>query len=162
MDQLEPWIQDVLDAIEYANGPVTSKWGALRAKNGHPEPFHLKYVEIGNENGMGYGWGGGKPRRLSPALQGLLRTHQGEASRHRHDREHPHRARCPTDVVDEHYYEPSEWFFKAAAQYDHYDRAKPKIYVGEYAVRKDAGNGNMLAAMAEQRSSRASSATPMS
>jgi alpha-L-arabinofuranosidase len=149
MDQLEPWIQDVLDAIEYANGPVTSKWGALRAKNGHPEPFHLKYVEIGNENGMGYGWGGGNRADYLPRYKAFYERIKAK---------HPDivtianihtEPDVPADVVDEHYYEPSDWFFKAAAQYDHYDRAKPKIYVGEYAVRKDAGNGNMLAAMAE-------------
>ena len=50
MDHMDMWVQDALDAIEYANGPVTSKWGALRAKNGHPAPFNLKYMEIGNEN----------------------------------------------------------------------------------------------------------------
>jgi hypothetical protein len=51
MERMNGWVQDALDAIEYANGPVTSKWGALRAKNGHPAPFNLKYIEIGNENG---------------------------------------------------------------------------------------------------------------
>jgi len=51
MDEMGPIVQDALDAIEYANGPVTSKWGALRAKAGHPAPFGLKYVEIGNEDG---------------------------------------------------------------------------------------------------------------
>lgn len=51
MEQMDGWVQDALDAIEYANGPATTKWGALRAKHGHPSPFHLKYMEIGNENG---------------------------------------------------------------------------------------------------------------
>ena len=51
MDQMGQWVQDALDAIEYANGPVDSVWGGLRAKNGHPAPFNLKYIEIGNENG---------------------------------------------------------------------------------------------------------------
>ena len=51
MEKMGEYVQDALDAIEYANGPVTSKWGALRAKNGHPAPFNLKMMEIGNENG---------------------------------------------------------------------------------------------------------------
>ena len=51
MDDMKPWVQDALDAIEYANGPADTTWGGKRAANGHPEPFKLKYVEIGNENG---------------------------------------------------------------------------------------------------------------
>ena len=51
MDQMGEWVQDALDAIEYSNGPIDSKWGAMRAKAGHPAPFNLKYLQIGNENG---------------------------------------------------------------------------------------------------------------
>ena len=58
MSQLQPWIQEALDAIEYANGPASSRWGALRARNGHREPFHLRYLEIGNENGLFGAFGG--------------------------------------------------------------------------------------------------------
>jgi alpha-L-arabinofuranosidase len=98
---------------------------------------------------MGYGWGGGNRADYLPRYK---------AFHERIKAKHPDivtianihtEPDVPADVVDEHYYEPSEWFFKAATHYDGYDRAKPKIYVGEYAVRKDAGNGNMLAAMAE-------------
>lgn len=149
MNKLEPWIQDVLDAIEYANGPVTSKWGSLRAKNGHPAPFHLKYVEIGNENGMGYSWGGGNRADYLPRYQAFYRAIKSRypdiiciANIHTEPD-------APADMVDEHYYESSDWFFKAATKYDHYNRSKPKLYIGEYAVKKDAGNGNMLAALAE-------------
>ncbi len=149
MDQLEPWIQDVLDAIEYANGPVTSKWGALRAQNGHPKPFNLKYVEIGNENGMGYSWGGGNRADYLPRYQAFydaIKSHDPDIVCIANIHTEP---TVPADMVDEHYYESSDWFFKAATKYDHYDRAKPRLYLGEYAVRKDAGNGNMLAALAE-------------
>ena len=149
VDQIKPWIQDVLDAIEYANGPVTSKWGALRAKHGHHAPFNLKYVEIGNENGMGYSWGGGNRADYLPRYQAFFE---------RIKRVYPDivtianihtEPDAPADMVDEHYYETSDWFFKAATQYDQYDRAKPKLYVGEYAVKDDAGHGNMRAALGE-------------
>jgi len=144
-----PWVQDVLDAIEYANGPVTSHWGALRAQNGHPAPFHLKYVEIGNENGMGYSWGGGTRGDYLPRYQAILARIQAA---------HPEivtianlhtEPDAPADMVDEHYYDSSDWFFNAATKYDHYDRTGPKIYVGEYAVTHDAGHGNLRAALAE-------------
>lgn len=149
MNELEPWIQDVLDAIEYANGPVTSKWGALRAKNRHPKPFNLKYVEIGNENGMGYSWGGGTRTDYLPRYKMFyerIKTVYPDIITIANIHTEPD---VPAEIVDEHYYEDSGWFFKAASLYDNYDRAKPKIYVGEYACKPDAGNGNLLAALAE-------------
>lgn len=149
MSKLQPWIQDVLDAIEYANGPVISKWGALRAKAGHPAPFNLKYVEIGNENGMGYSWGGGTRADYLPRYKAFYESIKAAypnivciANIHTEPD-------VPADVVDEHYYETPDWFFNAATKYDHYDRSKPKIYVGEYAVKKDAGRGNMIAGLGE-------------
>jgi alpha-L-arabinofuranosidase len=149
MDQLGPWIRDVLDAIEYANGPVTSKWGAMRAKAGHPLPFDLKYVEIGNENGMGYSWGGGTRADYLPRYKLFYHAIKSQfpdivciANIHTEPD-------APADMVDEHYYESSDWFFKNATRYDHYDRSKPKLYIGEYAVKQDAGDGNMRAALGE-------------
>ena len=149
LNQIQPWIQDVLDAIQYANGPVASKWGALRARNGHPQPFHLKYVEIGNENGMGYPWGGGTRADYLPRYKLFylaIKSRYPDIVCIANIHTEPD---APADMVDEHYYESADWFFKAAAKYDHYDRRKPKIYVGEYAVKKGAGNGNLLAALAE-------------
>jgi alpha-L-arabinofuranosidase len=149
VDQLEPWIQDVLDAVEYANGPVTSRWGAIRAQNGHPQPFHLKYVEIGNENGMGYHWGGGKRSDYLPRYRQFferLKAAYPQIVTIANIHTEPD---VPADMVDEHYYESSEWFFKAATKYDDYDRSKPKIYVGEYACKADAEGGNLRAALAE-------------
>ncbi|HBF34071.1 TPA: hypothetical protein DDW35_05865 [Candidatus Sumerlaeota bacterium] len=150
MDKLEPWIQDVLDAIEYANGAETSKWGALRAKNGHPKPFNLKYVEIGNENGMGYSWGGGTRQDYLPRYQAFYERIKAAypsivtiANIHTEPD-------VSAEVVDEHYYENADWFFKAAVdRLDKYDRKKPKIYMGEYAVKNDGGNGNMRGALGE-------------
>jgi alpha-L-arabinofuranosidase len=150
LNRLEPWIQDTLDAIEYANGPVTSTWGAKRAAAGHPKPFNLKYVEIGNENGMGYSWGGGtredylpryrpffeRIKKLYPDIITIANAHTEPD--------------VPAEIVDEHYYETPEWFFTAASLYDNYDRKKPKVYVGEYAAQKgDIGHGNLFAALGE-------------
>ncbi|HEX9048891.1 MAG TPA: alpha-L-arabinofuranosidase C-terminal domain-containing protein [Verrucomicrobiae bacterium] len=149
VNQLEPWIQDVLDAIEYANGPATSQWGALRVQNGHPAPFHLKYVEIGNENGMGYSWGGGNRADYLPRYQAFyqrIKAAYPEIVCVANIHTEPD---APADMVDEHYYESSDWFFKAATKYDHYDRSKPKLYLGEYAVKSDAGHGNLRAALGE-------------
>ena len=143
MDQMGQWIQDALDAIEYANGPVTSVWGSIRAKNGHPEPFNLKYLEIGNENGMApYAerwelfvkaihekypdiilianeWAGGHPKNPKP------------------------------QIVDEHYYNNPDWFIWNSNKYDSYDRNGSKIFVGEYAVTSGTGNGNLRGAIGE-------------
>lgn len=143
VEELGPWVQDALDAIEYANGPVTSKWGAQRARNGHPEPFRLKYLQIGNENG----WGNTLPlyeeryRRFAEAVKQRypevrliscvpLRTQRVE-------------------MVDDHYYNTPEWFLNNAHLYDRYDRSRPKVYVGEYAVTQKCGQGNLRAAVAE-------------
>jgi len=149
-DELEPWIQDVLDAIEYANGPVTSTWGAKRAAAGHPASFNLRYVEIGNENGMGYPWGGGTRADYLPRYRAFfdrIKKQYPDIVTLSNIHTEPD---APAEIVDEHYYETPEWFFKAATLYDDYDRIKPKIYVGEYAAQKgNVGHGNLLAALSE-------------
>jgi alpha-L-arabinofuranosidase len=146
-DKMPEWIQDTLDAIEYANGPATSPWGAQRARNGHPLPFNLRYVEIGNENGLDYFWGGGNEaqytERYRPIYQAIKARYPNIITIANS------RADAPIEVLDEHYYETSEWFQEHATLYDHYDRHGPKIYVGEYAVTKGCGNGNLKAALGE-------------
>lgn len=138
-NQLTPWIQEALDAIEYANGPVTSRWGALRARNGHPEPFDLRYMEIGNENGNGapyarrYRLFYNAIKRRYPEVQLIADAPVPE----------------PVDLVDDHFYNSPEWFWASASYYDRYDRRGPKIYVGEYAVTQNCGQGNLRAALAE-------------
>jgi len=139
MDQLESWVQDALDAIEYANGPTTSQWGALRSQNGHPAPFGLKYMEIGNENG-----GPAYEERYArfydaikaryPEIQ--LIANVPVASR-------------PMDILDEHYYASPERFASQAHRYDSYHRKSPQIYVGEYACTQNCGQGNLRAALGE-------------
>ncbi|MEG8988593.1 alpha-L-arabinofuranosidase C-terminal domain-containing protein [Ignavibacteria bacterium 4148-Me] len=143
MDQMGQWIQDALDAIEYANGPITSVWGSLRAKNGHPEPFNLKFIEIGNENGQ-------EPyaerwalfvkaiREKYPEIQIIANEWAGS-----------HPTDPVPDIVDEHYYSNPDWFIWNANRYDSYDRKGPKIFVGEYAVTQNTGNGNLRGAIGE-------------
>jgi len=145
MNKMDRWIQDALDAIEYANGPTSSKWGALRAKNGHPKPFGLKYVEIGNENGASWSFGG--PEAYAPRYKAMF-----DAIKKAYpkivtiaDNLVPH----PMEVIDEHYYADPSFFWTNASRYDKYDRNGPRIYVGEYAVTQDCGKGNLKAALGE-------------
>jgi alpha-L-arabinofuranosidase len=139
LSELDEWIEDALAAIEYAIGPPTSKWGALRAKNGHPEPFPLRFVSIGNEN-----WGPlyeERYARFYDAIKARYPQIQLIATAHVKSR--------PIDILDEHYYSTPEWFILNANLYDRYDRTGPKILVGEYAVTAKCGTGNLRAAIAE-------------
>lgn len=140
---LEPYIQDALEEIEYVTGPVTSKWGAQRAKDGHPQPFKLRYVEIGNEDffdGKPGSYDGrfsqfyGAIKKKYPHLQ-CISTVAFEGSKC------PERARIKTqrpEVVDEHYYRSTDEFLKMSTDfYEKYDRKEPKIFVGEWAAHED-------------------------
>jgi len=139
-DALESYIQDVLDAIEYANGPVSSKWGAERASNGHPKPFDMKYLGIGNENhGPVYHENYQKFMAAIKAVYPDMLTIACE--------NHPDMGAI--EIIDEHYYMPPHFFYENASRYDSYDRNGPKIFVGEYACHGPVGNGNLLAAVAE-------------
>ncbi|MEI7909380.1 MAG: alpha-L-arabinofuranosidase C-terminal domain-containing protein [Verrucomicrobiota bacterium] len=138
-DELQPYIQDTLDALEYANGPATSKWGAERAKNGHPEPFKIKYVEIGNENSGSQYFK--NYRRFYDAIKASYPAIITIA-----DCPIPN---APVEIVDEHYYVAPQWFFANEKKYDNYSRSGPKIYVGEYAVNNNVGSGNLLGALSE-------------
>lgn len=139
MDQMGPFVQDALDAIEYANGPVTSRWGALRAKAGHPEPFNLKMIEIGNENS-------------GPAYnERYALFHDAIKARYPHmllisDVPLPNRT---PDMVDLHHYGDFNSFIHQVTRFDDYDRNAPKIYFGEYAQTFGAGRGSLQAAIGE-------------
>jgi alpha-L-arabinofuranosidase len=139
MDRMQEFVQDALDAIEYCNGPPESTWGSARARNGHPTPFHLKYMEIGNENG-----GPAYHERYAQFYDAIKKRHP----QMKLVADVPTRRR-PADLVDEHYYSSPEFFIGQAQRYDGYDRAGPKIYVGEYAVTQGCGRGNLLAAVGE-------------
>ncbi len=137
VEQLRPYIGDALDLIEFANGGTDTEWGALRAEMGHPEPFNLKYIGIGNEQ-----WGEEYPARLEPFIKAIRAKHpeikivgsSGPASEgDKFDYLWPQMRRLKADLVDEHFYRPYEWFLSQGARYDSYDRKGPKVFAGEYA-----------------------------
>ena len=142
MDRMGQWVQDALDAIEYANGPTNSVWGALRAAAGHPAPFNLKYLEIGNENG----WFNGYVEHWNLFYDAIRAKYPyikfvADGWDKFGDRQ--------PDIVDDHYYDSPEWFMRHANQYDKSDRTGPKVFVGEYAVTKNCGLGNLRGAIGE-------------
>ena len=145
MDRMAEWQQDAVDAVEYANGPTNSIWGARRAAAGHPASFNLKYMEIGNENG-GPDYLERWPLMVN-AIHAKYPYIQFIANTDLRGRPGP-KAPAP-DIVDEHYYETPESFMRRADQYDKYDRHGPKIFVGEYAVTSKCGLGNLRAAIGE-------------
>ncbi|HUJ71361.1 MAG TPA: alpha-L-arabinofuranosidase C-terminal domain-containing protein, partial [Verrucomicrobiae bacterium] len=136
------YVQDALDAIEYANGPVTSKWGALRAKAGHAAPFKLKYMEIGNENG------GPVYHERYALFYDAIKAKYPDMKLIACDWHGLPRNRS-LDLIDSHSYSNPQSFRNMATRYDRYDRNDPKVYFGEYAVTQQAGNGNLQAAVAE-------------
>jgi alpha-L-arabinofuranosidase len=150
LTEMNDYIQEVLDLVEWANGPTTSEWGAKRAAAGHPAPFNLEYIGIGNED------------KITPAFEERF-TMIYEAIKAKHpeitvigtvgpspsgeDYEKgwklAHQVNVP--VVDEHYYSPPEWFLSNQNRYDPYNRNGSKVYVGEYA----SWGNKMRNAMAE-------------
>lgn len=138
LDQLQPYIQDALDLIEFANGPVSSEWGKKRAEMGHPEPFKLKLLGVGNEN-----WGPQYIERLKlfttaikakyPEIK-IVNSGGTDPSGERFDYLNTQLRAMGADIIDEHYYRPPQWFFSNAKRYDNYDRKGSKVFAGEYAA----------------------------
>ncbi len=161
LENLQPYIQEALDAIEYANGDASTKYGAMRIAAGHPEPFNLRLIEIGNENYQGgndvYNSGSTSyqyPDRYIKFYEAIKAKYPdvvciGNVESWGTD--YPSwRNDHPTDVVDEHYYRSPSWFASMYNKYDNYDRNEPKVYVGEYAVTQNFGTtGNLDAALGE-------------
>lgn len=155
VSDLASYIQDALDLIEFANGPVTSTWGKVRADMGHPEPFNLKFIGIGNEQ-----WGEEYPEHLAPFVKEIRAKYPDmkivgssgpSADGKQFDYLWPEMKRLKVDLVDEHYYKEPDWFFKNAARYDNYDRKGPAVFAGEYASH-DHSTGkqnNFLSALSE-------------
>jgi alpha-L-arabinofuranosidase len=142
MDKMGEYVQDALDAIEYANGSVDTKYGAMRAQAGHPAPFNLKYIEIGNENGgkeydQRYALFYDAIKKKYPEINLIADLWHGSAKSR------------PIEILDEHYYSNPAFFIRNANRYDSYNRKGPKIYVGEYAVTQGCGTGNLAAAIGE-------------
>lgn len=137
VEDLDPYIQDALDLIEFANGDVTTKWGKLRAEMGHPEPFNMKFIGIGNEQ-----WGPEYPERLEPFIKAIRAAYPDmkivgssgpNSEGDQFDYLWPEMKRLKADLVDEHFYRPESWFLAQGARYDNYDRKGPKVFAGEYA-----------------------------
>ncbi len=139
-------IEDTLNAIEYAIGPVTSTWGSLRAKHGHPTAFPLKYVEIGNEQqGSKYG------RRVAAFSRAIKARYPGIKIALSSwiagiDRDAIAAAR-PIDIVDEHAYKPLHWAVEHFDSFATYPREGWDLYIGEFATNGGVGRGNLLAAL---------------
>ncbi len=142
MDQMQEIEDGFLDALEFANGPADSKWGRRRAAAGHPAPFHLKMLEIGNENvGRAY-------EERYAAIYPLVKKQYPEVTALAC---YPQR-NAPTEMVDEHYYNSPRWFINNFNMYDGRDRKSPPIYIAEVAVTSQEGGrdkGNLTSALAE-------------
>ena len=134
---LESYIQDALDLIEFANGAVDTPWGKVRADMGHPAPFNLKFIGIGNEQ-----WGKEYPEHLEPFVKAIRKKYPDikivgssgpNSEGEQFDYLWPEMKRLKADLVDEHFYRPEAWFLSQGARYDNYDRKGPKVFAGEYA-----------------------------
>lgn len=144
MNQLEPYVQDMLDLIEFANGDATTKWGSLRAQMGHPAPFNLKMLGVGNEQ-----WDEQYVDRYKviakvlkekyPSIK-LISSSGPSPDGNRFDYLWKELRALNGDLVDEHYYQSPEWFYKNASRYDTYDRKGPKVFAGEYASHTKGGS----------------------
>ncbi|MEQ8472626.1 MAG: alpha-L-arabinofuranosidase C-terminal domain-containing protein [Marinoscillum sp.] len=142
LDELEPYIQDALDLIEFANGSVDTRWGRLRADMGHPEPFNMKMLGVGNEQ-----WGPQYIERYVPMVKAIKNKYpdmQIIASTGSDGSIFPNGEeeidylweqwrKLQPEIVDEHFYRNPDWFRESAGWYDDYDRNGPKLFVGEYA-----------------------------
>ncbi|GGZ34439.1 alpha-L-arabinofuranosidase [Echinicola pacifica] len=155
---LDEYVNDALDLIEFANGSVDSHWGAKRAEMGHPEPFDLKFIGVGNEN-----WGPQYIERakvFQKAIKAaypeitIVSTSGPSPDGEEFDYLWGELRKMDAELVDEHYYRTPDWFLENARRYDEYDRNGPKVFAGEYAahsttVKEDFKRNNWEAAMTE-------------
>lgn len=137
VNELQPYIDDALDLIEFANGDENTKWGKVRSEMGHKEPFNLKYLAVGNEQ-----WGSLYPERLEKFVTAIrakypkikiVGTSGPDSEGDKFDYLWPEMRRLKVDLVDEHFYRPESWFLAQGNRYDNYDRKGPKVFAGEYA-----------------------------
>lgn len=154
LGELGPWIQDALDLVEFASGPATSTWGAKRAAMGHPEPFGLKYVAVGNEQ-----WNEEYFSRYALFEKAIKQAHpeievisssgpfvDDGLWKFAWDK---FRNGTPADIVDEHYYVQPRWLLQNTERYGSYDRRGPKVFVGEFAAHDGNRRNNLRSALAE-------------
>jgi len=153
VNNLNPYIQDALDLIEFANGDVTTKWGKLRVDMGHPASFNLKMIAVGNEQ-----WGKLYPERLEPFVKAIRSKYPaikiiGSAGPSPDGKDFEfgwsEMKRLKADLVDEHYYKDPQWFLANAKRYDNYDRKGPKVFAGEYACHPQNRKNNFESALCE-------------
>lgn len=154
LEEMPAYIQDVLDLVEWANGPADSKWGAVRAAAGRPEPFGLKYLGVGNEDA------------ITPEFEERFKMiHDALKAKHPEimvigtsgpfpdgedfDKGWAFARKLQVAMVDEHYYRPPQWFWDNLKRYDGYDRGGAKVYVGEYAAHDDRRRNTLRSALAE-------------
>lgn len=139
---LQPYIQDCLDLIEFANGDVNTTWGKKRAEMGHPAPFNLKFLAVGNEQ-----WDDLYYERLRPFVKAikakypnikLIGTSGPDSEGEMFEKEWKAMKELKADLVDEHFYRDEHWFLSHGLRYEGYDRKGPKVFAGEYACH---GNG---------------------
>src|SRR5690606_23753457 len=142
MENLDPYVQDALDLIEFANGPVDSYWGNIRSEMGHPEPFNMKYIGIGNEQ-----WGEEYIERYKIFKDAIKEKYPRmiiiSGSGPFSDGDYfeygwEELSKLDAEIIDEHYYKNPEWFRQNANRYDNYDRNGPKVFAGEYAAQSVA------------------------
>ena len=155
LDDLDSYIQDALDLVEFANGPVDSKWGKVRADMGHPAPFNLKFLGVGNEQwDYDEAHGGYGPvfterlKKFNAALRAkypnlkLIGTTGPNSEGWDFDLLQPRMKQLKVDLYDEHYYRNEKWFLTHGLRYDTYDRKGPKVFAGEYACHGDGKKWN--------------------
>jgi alpha-L-arabinofuranosidase len=153
VNELNPYVQDALDLIEFANGDVNTKWGKVRSDMGHPASFNLKMMAVGNEQ-----WGSLYPERLEPFIKAIRSKYPtfkiiGTAGPSPDGKDFDfgwsEMKRLKTDLVDEHYYKDPQWFLSNAKRYDNYDRKGPKVFAGEYACHPKNRKNNFESALSE-------------
>lgn len=142
-DALKPYVQDVMDEIEYVTGPTSTRWGAERVKDGHPKPFPLHYIEIGNEDW--FDKSGSYDERFTQ-IANAIRAKYGK--RFELIATTPVKKGNP-DVIDDHYYATPEEFFDKVHKYDTVDRSGPKIFIGEWATRTGSPTTDFGAALGD-------------
>lgn len=154
LDDLDIYIQDALDLIEYANGGIDTNWGSKRAEAGHPEPFNLKYIAVGNEQ-----WGEtffvhyekfyDVIRAAYPEIQIVMGGAGPLAEGGMVDYAYEWAKNGKADIIDEHFYMSPEWFLTHTDRYDSYDRSGPKVFLGEYAAHVPNRDNNLYSSLAE-------------
>lgn len=144
-DKISYYLNDCLDAIEYALGDKTTKWGARRAADGHPQAFPLKYVEIGNEN-----WGPEYDKRFDIFYKAIKKKYPQLVLIYNEMPQPDYKPQITkTDMIDPHWYVDPYFFFSNTTLFDKYERGKYTVYVGEYACNRNVGGGNMFGALSE-------------